>query len=535
MATAILDSTTVSNAADAPSPRIGADRIARLARRVTVLPETHESLAVHAPATGRLLGTVPQGTPADVREAVRRARKAQEDWFHRTVAERAAPILRFHDLILERQDEVLDLIQLEAGKARKHAFEEVADTAIVARYYSHHAEDLLAPRRRQGALPGITTAWEHHQPVGVVGIIAPWNYPLSLAVTDALPALLAGNGVVLKPDRQTPFTALWAVDLLEAAGLPAGLFQVVTGEGAVLGTPLIEECDFLAFTGSTATGRKVARQAGERLIGCALELGGKNPMIVLADADLDAAVAGAVRGCFSSAGQLCISIERLYVHDALYHRFVECFLTATKALRLGAGLDYDSDMGCLISAEQLAKVDAHVQDAVAKGAHLRTGGRPRPDLGPTFYEPTILSGVTPEMALFREETFGPVVAVYRFESVNDAVEQANASSYGLNASLWTGDTDLGHRIAARLRVGTVNVNEAYAAAWASVDAPMGGFKDSGLGRRHGAEGILKYTEPQTIAIQRGVPLAAPAGVADEAFSRAMSVTLKALRHIPVLR
>jgi succinate-semialdehyde dehydrogenase/glutarate-semialdehyde dehydrogenase len=258
-------------------------------------------------------------------------------------------------------------------------------------------------------------------------------------------------------------------------------------------------------------------------------------MIVLADADLDAAVAGAVRGCFSSAGQLCISIERLYIHASLYHRFVDRFLTAAKALRLGAGLDYDSDMGCLISAEQLAKVDAHVQDAVAQGAHLRTGGRPRPDLGPTFYEPTVLTGVTPEMTLFHEETFGPVVAVYSFESVNDAIEQANASSYGLNASLWTEDTELGHRVAARLRVGTVNINEAYAAAWASVDAPMGGFKDSGLGRRHGAEGILKYTEPQTIAIQRGMPLAAPAGVADEVFSRAMSVTLKALRHIPGLR
>jgi succinate-semialdehyde dehydrogenase / glutarate-semialdehyde dehydrogenase len=535
MTTAILDSATVSTTADIPSPRLGAVRLDRLARRVNVLPETHDSIGVHAPATGRLLGTVPKGTPADVREAVRRARKAQEDWFHRTVAERAAPILRFHDLILERQDEVLDLIQLESGKARKHAFEEVADTAIVARYYSHHAEGLLEPKRRQGALPGVTAAWEHHQPVGVVGIIAPWNYPLSLAVTDAIPALLAGNGVVLKPDRQTPFTALWAVDLLEEAGLPAGLFQVVTGEGSVLGTPLIEEADFLAFTGSTATGRKVAKQAGERLIGCALELGGKNPMIVLADADLDAAVAGAVRGCFSSAGQLCISIERLYVHQSLYHRFVDRFIAEAKALRLGAGLDYDSDMGCLISAEQLARVDAHVQDAVAKGAHIRTGGRPRPDLGPTFYEPTILTAVTPEMAVFREETFGPVVAVSRFESVNDAVEQANASAYGLNASLWTADTDLGHRVAARLRVGTVNVNEAYAAAWASVDAPMGGFKDSGLGRRHGAEGLLKYTEPQTIAIQRGLPLAAPEGVADEVFSRAMSATLKALRHIPGLR
>jgi succinate-semialdehyde dehydrogenase/glutarate-semialdehyde dehydrogenase len=371
--------------------------------------------------------------------------------------------------------------------------------------------------------------------VGVVGIIAPWNYPLSMAVTDAIPALMAGNAVVLKPDQKTPFTALWAVELLREVGLPADLFQVTTGEGSVLGTPLIESCDAIQFTGSTATGRKVARQAGERLIHCSLELGGKNPMIVLADADLEAAVEGAVRGCFSSAGQLCISIERLYVHEAIYYRFVERLVQEIKALRLGGGLDWDADMGSLISGEHLAKVDAHVRDAVAKGATVLAGGKARPDLGPCFYEPTLLADVTPEMTLFAEETFGPVVAISRFESIHEVVERANASCYGLNASLWTTDLELGHRIATRLQCGTVNINEAYAAAWASVDAPMGGFKDSGLGRRHGAEGILKYTEPQTIAIQRGLPLAAPTGMPDEVFSRAMSTTLKALRRIPGLR
>ena len=507
------------------------DRLAALA--TTAAPR--ERSEIRSPFDGRRIGDVPRSTSEDIGEAVRRARKAQEDWFHRTFSERAEVFLRFHDLILERQDEVLDLIQLESGKARKHAFEEVADTAIVARYYAIHAERHLEPKKRQGALPGLTVAWEHHHPVGVVGIIAPWNYPLSMAITDAIPALMAGNAVVLKPDQKTPFTALWAVELLREAGLPADLFQVATGEGAVLGTPLIESCDAIQFTGSTATGRKVARQAAERLIHCSLELGGKNPMIVLADADLEAAVAGAVRGCFSSAGQLCISIERLYVHESIYHRFVARLVEETRALRLGSGLDWDTDMGSLISAEHLAKVDAHVRDAVEKGATVLAGGRARPDLGPCFYEPTLLADVTPEMTLFAEETFGPVVAVYRFESINEVVERANASPYGLNASLWTQDLDLGHRVATRLQIGTVNVNEAYAAAWASVDAPMGGFKDSGLGRRHGAEGILKYTEPQTIAIQRGLPLAAPAGVPDEVFSRTMSTTLKALRRIPGLR
>ena len=309
----------------------------------------------------------------------------------------------------------------------------------------------------------------------------------------------------------------------------------MTGEGAELGPALIEESDYVGFTGSTATGRKVARQAGEQLVGCSLELGGKNPMLVLADADLDEAVPGSVRGCFSSAGQLCISIERLYAHSSLYGRFLRRFVEAAQLMKLGAGLDYDTDMGSLVSAAQLAKVEEHVQDAVRKGATVHHGGRRRPDLGPYFYEPTILSGVTPEMTLYAEETFGPVVALYEFDTINEAVERANATPYGLNASVWTRDTALGHRVATRLRCGTVNVNEAYAAAWGSVDSPMGGMKLSGLGRRHGAEGILKYTEAQTVAIQRGLQFAPPSGVSEETWSKALSQTLKLLRRVPGLR
>jgi succinate-semialdehyde dehydrogenase/glutarate-semialdehyde dehydrogenase len=524
-----------SPAASTLSPRITAEHLAALAARVTTAGPRSE-IDVRAPADGRLLGRVPHCAPADVELAVRRARTAQESWAHQTVAERTAPFLRFHDLLLERQDEVLDLIQIESGKVRQHAFEEVADAAIVARYYAENAERHLKPRRRQGALPGLTATTEHFLPCGVVGLIAPWNYPLSLAVTDAIPALLAGNAVVLKPDQKTPFTALWAVALLAEAGLPADLLQVVTGAGAELGTPLLDGVDFLTFTGSTETGRTVARQAGERLVGCALELGGKNAMLVLADADLDAAVAGAVRGCFASAGQLCISIERIYVHDDVYALFLERFVRATRGLRLGFALEDDhADLGCLISETQRERVDGHVRDAVAKGATVKTGGRPRPDLGPTFYEPTVLTGVTPEMELYAEETFGPVVAVDRFASLHEAIERVNATRYGLNASLWSRDTDLARRTANRLRVGTVNINEAYAAAWASVDAPMGGFKDSGLGRRHGAEGIHKYTEPQTVAVQRGLPLAAPAGVSDGVFRRTLTATLRTLKRIPGLR
>ncbi len=524
----------VSGAAHRPSPRLGADRIARLAARVAVAAG-RPKLAVRMPFTGDVLGEVPRSTPADLRSAVARARIAQEAWAHRDLGERAAVFTRFHDLVIARQAEVLDLIQLESGKARKHAFEEVADAAIVARYYAVHAEEHLGPKRRKGVFPGLTAAYEHHQPKGVVGLIAPWNYPLTLSASDAVPALIAGNAVVLKPDSQTPFTALWVAELLAEAGLPEDLFLVVTGEGAELGPALIEESDYVGFTGSTATGRKVARQAGEQLVGCSLELGGKNPMLVLADADLDEAVPGAVRGCFSSAGQLCVSIERLYAHRSVYGRFLRRFVEAAQLMKLGTGLDYDTDMGSLVSAAQLGKVEEHVEDAVRKGATVHHGGRRRPDLGPYFYEPTILSGVTPEMKLYGEETFGPVVALYEFETVNEAVERANATPYGLNASVWTRDTALGHRVATRLRCGTVNVNEAYAAAWGSVDSPMGGMKLSGLGRRHGAEGILKYTEAQTVAIQRGLQFAPPAGVSEQAWSKALSQTLKLLRRVPGLR
>jgi succinate-semialdehyde dehydrogenase/glutarate-semialdehyde dehydrogenase len=514
----------------APSRRLRAEQLEALAGLVHRVDERPWQ-RVENPSTGRAMGRVPVCEPQDVIDAVARARRAQDGWAHRSFAERAKPLLRFASEILDRQEEILDLIQLENGKARRNAFEEVADCALVANYYAREAARILAPRRRKGLFPGLTVAREYHHPLGVVGFVAPWNYPLTLAVTDAFAALMAGNTVVLKPDLQTALTALWALDLLRECGLPQDAFQIVTGEGPVLGPPLIGAVDYVCFTGSTAVGRLVARQAGERLIGCSAELGGKNPMLVLADADLDAAIEGAVRACFSNAGQLCISIERLFVHEEVYPRFRDRFVAATRAMRLGSGLDYDTDMGTLISAKQLAAVELHVADAVAKGARVLTGGRPRPDLGPYFFEPTILEGVTPEMSLYEDETFGPVVSLYRFESINEAIERANATRYGLNASVWTRDADLAWRIATRIEAGTVNINEAYAAAWGSVDAPMGGFKDSGLGRRHGEEGILKYTEAQTVALQRGVPVAPLKGMSNERYSDLMTKSIRILNKI----
>ena len=492
-------------------------------------------IRVEIPFTGETLGTTPRCTAATVQMAVRRSARAQEDWVLRSFSERGKVFLRYHDLILERQDEILDLVQLETGKARRHAFEEILDVAMVCRYYALNAERHLGVKRRKGALPGLTSTKEYHHPRGIVGVIAPWNYPLSMAITDAIPALMAGNGVVLKPDQQTPFTALWAVRLLQEAGLPYDLFQVVTGKGSELGTPLIEQVDFITFTGSTRTGRIIARQAAEQLIGCSLELGGKNAMVILADANFDAAVDGALRGSFPNAGQLCISTERLYVQRDLYDRFITRFAARAEEITMGANLDYDVDLGSLASQQQLDTVTEHVQDALAKGVRLLAGGRARPDLGPFFYEPTVLEGVTDEMVVCAEETFGPVVSVYPFDEVDEVIEKVNANRYGLNASIWTGDTARGEEMATRIQAGTVNINEAYAAAWGSMDAPMGGFKDSGLGRRHGVEGILKYTESQTVAVQKLLPIAAPDGVEEESYSRFMSSALWLLKRIPGVR
>jgi succinate-semialdehyde dehydrogenase/glutarate-semialdehyde dehydrogenase len=516
------------------SKRVGDALLERLVMRVTVA-ETRRAAEVHMPFTGERLGAVPTCMAEDVRLAVHLAREAQRRWAHTTFRERARIFRRVHDRILAKQDEILDLIQLESGKARGHAFEEVADVAIVCRYYARHGDEALQPVRRRGALPLLTATWEHHQPRGVVGFISPWNYPLTLAVTDAIPALLAGNAVVLKPDRQTPFTALWAADLLYEAGLPKDLFQVVTGPGSKLGKPLIEAVDYVGFTGSTATGRTIAGAAGENLIGASLELGGKNPMVVFDDASLDAAARGAVRGCFANAGQLCISIERLYVQSGIYDRFVRRFVELAGELKLGASLDYEADMGSMVSQDQLQVVREHIEDAVAKGARVIFGGKPRPEVGPLFHEPTILEGVEPGMTVFDHETFGPVVSIYRFETQAEAIELANATRYGLNASVWTRNTGRGRKVASHIEAGTVNVNEVYAAAWASVDAPMGGFKESGLGRRHGREGILKYTEPQTIAVQRLLPIAAPPGMSQKTWSKVMTGALRVLDKLPFVR
>jgi succinate-semialdehyde dehydrogenase/glutarate-semialdehyde dehydrogenase len=515
------------------SPRVSAAMLARLAARAAVAAPA-ESTPVEAPFTGETLGQVPRGTAADIGAACAAAREAQREWARRSVEERAGVLLRYHDLVIANAREILDLVQLESGKARIHAFEEVLDVAIQARYYAHAAAGYLREQRKQGALPILTTTRVYHRPRGVIGIIAPWNYPFTLAISDALPALVAGNGVVLKPDSQTPLTALWAAFVLEEAGLPHGLLQVVTGRGSELGGALVDAVDYMMFTGSTATGRTVARQCGERLKDCSMELGGKNALLVLPDAALWRAVPGTVQGVTSSSGQLCISIERVYVHDAIYDAFVPRLAQALRAVRLGSSLTFADDMGSLASAEQLAKVGAHVDDATRKGAELLAGGKARPDLGPYFYEPTLLAGVTDEMELCRAETFGPVAAVYRCSSVDEMVARANDSDYGLTASVWTRNVKAGREIATRIQTGTVNVNEAYAATWASA-APMGGWKQSGLERRHGRHGILKYTDPQTVSAQHVLNIGTPPFLSNGQYAAVMTRAARLLKHMPGIK
>ncbi|TCO65796.1 succinic semialdehyde dehydrogenase [Actinocrispum wychmicini] len=503
--------------------------VARLTDRVSA--STSDTLATVDVYGGGTLAKVPHSTPKDVADAVEAARVAQKSWATVLLAERIRIFDRFHSLVLEHAETLYDLLQAETGKARKDAFLEVSAPLVTVGYYARKAAGLLEPRRREGMMPVAVRTTELRSPKGVVGIITPWNYPFALAFTDLIPALIAGNAVVLKPDTQTALTTLFGVDLLYQAGLPQGLLRVVLGDGPVVGTALVDTADYIGFTGSTRTGRQIAERAGQRLIGCSLELGGKNPLLVLEDANLHRAAVGAAQTCFSNSGQLCMSPERVFVHTAVYDAFVAKFLAQVRKIKLTATYDFAADMGSLISQRQLETVVKHVEDARSKGATVLAGGKPRPDIGPFFYEPTVLTDVTPEMLCYDNETFGPVVSIYRVVDENEAVERANETVYGLNASVFGRDVRKAHDVAARLRAGTVNINDGHVVGFGSADAPMGGMKDSGLGRRNGAEGLLKYTEAQNVSEQR-VPLSAPPGwLPYTLYTKAMRLTLRLFRRL----
>ncbi|MGO2817109.1 MAG: succinic semialdehyde dehydrogenase [Brevibacterium aurantiacum] len=481
------------------------------------------------PFTGLELPRFAKNTPADIEKAYATARIAADAWAARSPEHRARVLLRLHSALRRHEDLLLDIIQYETGKARIHAYDEILDTYNVCRHYGVTAPARLRPERRRGAVPVLTRTEVTRTPLGVVGFITPWNYPLTLGATDLLAALVAGNAVVHKPDSQTTLTAIIMRRLAIACGLPAEVWQLVPGPSSEVGPALMSGADGISFTGSTAAGRSIAAEAASRLLPTALELGGKNPMLILSDADLPSAVDGAVRGCFSSAGQLCLSIERIYVHEDLYPEFCAHFAEATRNLELSPDYSYGPGMGSLAGPKQLARVSEHVEQARASGAQVIAGGSPVPELGPYFYLPTVLTDVTEEAELFAEETFGPVVAVYPVASDAEAIKRANASEYGLNASVYS--QSRGRETARQLESGMVNVNEAYVAAWGSIDSPAGGVKASGMGHRHGVEGLYQFMHTHNIAEQNLVPIA-PFGPLDQSrFARTLTTAFEVMRAL----
>ncbi|MFT4218404.1 MAG: succinic semialdehyde dehydrogenase [Micropruina sp.] len=485
---------------------------------------------VVSPLSGRPLAQIPHSSRADVSGAVLAARSAARQWRELGPRRRAAIILGFHDRLLAGRDEVLDLIQLETGKTRADAFEEVAEVANVARYYARTAADLLAPRRRRGVLPMLASATQTRLPRGVVGIVTPWNCPFALSLGDSIAALLAGNVVVVRPDPRTSLCVLWGLRQLVAAGLPSGVLQVVVGDGDPVGEAVVRCADYVSYTGSTRTGRLVAAIAAERLIGCSLELGGKNALYVRPDAPLARAVDIARRSVFTIAGQYCVHTERLVLHRDIAEEFLRLFLAAIAGMRLGVGLEYGYDMGSLLGPDQLRRVSEHVEDARRRGATVLAGGRHRPDIGPWVYEPTVLEGISAAMEVRDAETFGPVVSVYRVESDDAAVRLINDTDYGLHATIVSGDRTAARALAPQLRTGTVSINESSASSWGAVGATMGARGDSGTGNRHGPDGLLAYTVVQSVAEQRVGTLGAQGAQGQRRFADWFSRSLMAARR-----
>jgi succinate-semialdehyde dehydrogenase/glutarate-semialdehyde dehydrogenase len=494
---------------------------------------TGDTAPVIAPFTGAVLHDLPLSSAQDVTDATAAARVAQKSWRTAGFAHRRAVLLKAHDLLLERRDELLDILQTENGKTRGHAFEELAQGIQATRYYALIARRTLRTRARRAGVPVMLRARVGYKPKGVVGVITPWNFPIALGLMDIVPALAAGNAVVQKADNQGALSILASRRAFIDAGVPAALWAVVAGDSGTIGNAVVDAADYVAFTGSTVTGTKVGLRAMAELKGASLELGGKNPLIVLDDVKPVAIAPDVAAAVFSGAGQVCVSIERIYVLQPVADAFIAAFVAHTKALTQGPALDFSTDVGSLTSEAQLTRVQQHVDDAVDKGATVLAGGTARPDLGPYFFEPTILTGVTSEMECFTTETFGPLVAIEIVDSEEDAIAAANASEFGLNASVFSGSIARARRIADRLDAGSVNINDGYRATFGSIDAPQGGMKHSGLGRRNGVEGILRYVEARTVAENTGLmPL--PRTGAEWARMSGLLVallkTLKALRR-----
>lgn len=453
------------------------------------------------PATGELLRELDCAADSDIFAAVERARAAQNAWAEFGLKRRLAIVRQFQRDLHARKSELTAAITREAGKPLPEALvTEVLVVLDAARFLIDNAYSLLRdePVSHGNLATKLKSGRLLREPHGVIGIISPWNYPFSIPATETLAALVAGNTVVLKPSELTPLVALELASLLHTAGVPPNVFQVVIGEGPAGAALVHSPIDKLIFTGSVGTGKRIAAAAAERLLPVVLELGGKDPMLVLDDADVDVASSAAVWGAFVNAGQACLSVERCYVHRGIYEEFSQACAVKAKKLRVGNGMDPNTDVGPMIHERQLRIVESHVEDAKARGARILAGGSRLPELGPNFYAPTVLADVTHDTRIMREETFGPVLPVMPFDTDDEAVRLANDSEYGLAASIFTRDSGRGERLARHIQAGTVMVNDAIACFGIS-EAPHGGVKASGIGCTHGRFGLeemvrLKYVD-----------------------------------------
>ena len=457
-------------------------------------------IAVLNPATGEVLRELDCAEAGQVKDCVNRARAAQPGWQATPLKQRLAILGRFQNLLNDRKLAIARTVTLETGKPLAEALlTEILVVLDGVRFLLEESYGFLKdqPVPHGGLATKTKRGHLAREPYGVIGIISPWNYPFSIPASEVLAALAMGTVVVLKPSELAPISALEISSLLSDAGVPPNILQLVIGDGAT-GAALVESgIDKLVFTGSVATGKRIAQMAASQLLPVVLELGGKDPMIVLADADIDVASSGAVWGAFVNAGQTCLSVERCYVHRSIYQDFVAACLDKTKRLRVGSGMNFETDVGPLIHERQLRVVEQHIEDAISRGAQVLVGGHRLKDLGPNLYAPTVLTDVNHEMRIMREESFGPVLPVMGFDSEAEAVRLANDSEYGLAASVWTRDRARGEKIARQIQVGTVMINDAVSCFGIS-EAPHGGVKASGIGRTHGRFGLAEMVRVKYI-------------------------------------
>ena len=464
------------------------------------------TIEVENPATGAVAGSVPRMSPEDVAPMVARARAAQPGWWALGFDGRAQVMRRAQRWLLDNADRIIDTIVAETGKTPDDALiAEINYTAGALGFWAKNSEKFLRERKIHTVSPAVLgkKLRVRYRPRGVIGVIGPWNYPLANSFGDCIPALMAGNAAILKPSEVTPLTSLVTDEMLTACGIPPHVFSVLTGLGDA-GAELVDHVDFVMFTGSTATGKKVAERAAQTLTPVGLELGGKDPMIVLRDADVERAANAATYYSMQNGGQTCISVERVYVEEPVYDQFVK--LVTDNVARLRQGVPGESgavDVGAVTFAKQAEILEAHVEDARAKGATVVVGGKRGPGPG-RFFEPTVLLDVDHSMDCMTEESFGPTLPIMKVRDADEALELANDCQYGLQASVWTKDTQRGERIASEIHAGVANVNE-HLLSYAVYELPMGGWKESGLGTRHGEEGIRKYCRQQSSVITRFGP------------------------------